>query len=67
LRNEDLFFSFACKFLGKLLPKKEERNRFAIENEAAINPSFYHGWNKEYQTEEEAKRLIQNSLITPKK
>jgi hypothetical protein len=58
LRNEDLFFSFACKLLGKLLPKKEETHLFAVENEAAINPCFYHGWNKGYQTEEEAKRLI---------
>jgi hypothetical protein len=62
LRNEDLFFSFACKLLGKSVPEREDRHLFAVEHEDAITPSFYHGWNKGYQTEEESKQLIQKSL-----
>jgi len=56
--NEDVFFTFACHLLNKSVPKKEERHEFAIENESAEDTCFYHGWNKGYQTEEEAQKLL---------
>ena len=58
LHNEDLFFTFACHLLGKMVPKKDERQAFAIENEDVENTCFYHGWHKSYQTEEEARKLL---------
>ena len=58
LHNEDLFFTFACHLLEKSVPKKEERHLFAVEHEEAINPCFYHGWHKDYQTEAEARQLL---------
>ena len=67
LYNEDIFFTFACYLLGKPVPKIEERCYFAIEHEDTTDTCFYHGWNKGYQTEEEARKLIyqlDNSLNT---
>ena len=66
LRNEDLFFTFACHLLKKPVPEIEERCQFAVEHEDANDTCFYHGWNKDYQTEEQARQLMNsdNSLIT---
>lgn len=58
LCNEDLFFTFACHLLNKLVPKKEDRPAFAIEHEDTTNTCFYHGWHKDYQTEEQAMHLL---------
>lgn len=58
LYNEDLFFTFACHLLNKSVLEKEERPKFAIENESAEDTCFYHGWHKDYQTEEEARKLL---------
>lgn len=58
LRNEDLFFTFACNLLGKPFPEMEDRNKFAVENEETTDTCFYHGWNKGYQTAEEALQLL---------
>jgi len=58
LKNEDLFFTFACHLLGKMVPKKAERPAFAIETESAEDTCFYHGWHNDYQTEEEAQKLL---------
>lgn len=60
-RNEDLFFTFACYLLEKSLPAIEDRCLFAVEHEDTESTCFYHGWNKGYQTEEEARRLIGSS------
>lgn len=58
LRNEDLFFTFACHLLDKSVPKMEDRHLFAVEHEETMDTCFYHGWNKGYQTEAEALQLI---------
>ena len=65
LRNEDLFFTFACHLLGKSVPKMEERCHFAVEHEETTDTCFYHGWNKGYQTEAEALQLISLNTRTP--
>ena len=46
------------KGVNKSVPKKDERPAFAIENESAEDTCFYHGWHKDYQTEEEARQLL---------
>lgn len=58
--NEDLFFTFACHLLNKSVPKKEERHKFAIETQKStdIDTCFYHGWDKNYQTEEQAQKML---------
>ena len=56
-RNEDIFFTFACYLLSKPIPEIDDRCTFAVEHEDTVSTCFYHGWNKGYQTEEEAKRL----------
>ena len=56
--NEDLFYTFSCHLLNKSVPKKDERPAFAIENESAEDTCFYHGWHKDYQTEEKSRQLL---------
>jgi len=65
LRNEDLFFTFACHLLKKPIPEIEERCKFAIEHEDDNDACFYHGWNRSYQTEEEALQLISPNTRIP--
>ena len=65
LRNEDLFFTFACHLLKKPIPEIEERCKFAIENEDVNDACFYHGWNRSYQTVEESLQLISPNTRIP--
>ena len=56
--NEDIFFTVACELLKKNIPNFWERPKFAIENQESDDTCFYHGWNKDYQTEEQARFLL---------
>ncbi len=50
-QNEDIFFSFACEFLGKKQIPHNDRKMFSIEAEYNIDACFHHGWNKNYHTQ----------------
>ena len=56
--NEDVFYTSACEILHKKMVPIEERPKFAIECEFDADACFYHGWNKGYQTETQARRLL---------
>jgi hypothetical protein len=59
--NEDVFFSHVCELLLKSVPDKIHRTFFAIEVDYNINTCFYHGWNKNYQSVDEAIQIIKHS------
>jgi len=67
-RNEDVFFTYACEMLRKLVPDVIQRSFLAIE--AIYNPDtcVYHGWQHSYHDLLMAQFLLQNSaLFNPKK
>jgi hypothetical protein len=59
-RNEDVFYTIACEILHKKMVPIEKRPKFAIECEFDEDTCFYHGWNKGYQTEAQARTLLKN-------
>ena len=59
--NEDVFFSHACELLLKSVPDKIHRTFFAVEVDYNINTCFYHGWNKSYQSIDDAIQIIKHS------
>jgi len=62
-KNEDVFFTYACEILHKMLPDVIHRSLFAIE--AIYNPDtcVYHGWHYNYHTVEMAQLLLQRSPV----
>jgi hypothetical protein len=62
-RNEDVFFTYACEILHKMIPDVIHRSFIAIE--AIYNPDtcVYHGWHYNYHNVEMAKHLLQNSSV----
>jgi hypothetical protein len=51
--NEDVYFTIACEILNKKVVPIAERPKFAVECEFDPETCFYHGWNKNYQTDQQ--------------
>lgn len=58
LKNEDIFFSFACELLNKNIPPINILPNFSVEAEYNIYATGHHGWNKEYHTREQALEIL---------
>jgi hypothetical protein len=56
--NEDVFYTSACEILHKKIVAIEKRPKFAVECEFDEDTCFYHGWNKNYQMEIQARRML---------
>jgi len=52
-KNEDIFFSFACKILNKKIPDMQLMPNFSVESEFNMETAFHHGWNKKYHSREQ--------------
>ncbi len=48
LKNEDIFFTYACEILRKNVPDKIHRSFLSIESDINLNTSVMHGWPKYY-------------------
>lgn len=67
--NEDVFFIFACEMLQKTMPDIYNRIQLSIEFEETIyyniipekSPAIYHGWNKNYHSENMANYFLSKS------
>lgn len=59
--NEDVFFSHACERLLKFVPDKIHRTFFSIEADYNMSTCFHHGWNKLYQSKDNAIQIIKHS------
>ena len=53
-KNEDIFFSLACR----KLPDHHIQPEFAVEAEYNIGAAGHHGWNKSYHTEEQVLEIL---------
>ena len=62
-QNEDVFFTYACEILHKLIPDIIHRSFLAIE--ANFNPEacVYHGWHYNYHSLEAAQIMLQKSSL----
>ena len=62
-RNEDVFFTYACEMLRKLIPDIIQRSFLATE--AIYNPDtcVYHGWQHDYHDETMAKIILCKSAL----
>ena len=62
-QNEDVFFTYACEILHKLIPDIIHRSFLAIE--ANFNPEacVYHGWHYNYHSLEAAQMMLQKSSL----
>ncbi len=62
-KNEDVFFTYACEILHKMIPDDIHRSFLAIE--AFYNPDtcVYHGWQHNYHNKEMAKLLLKKSTL----
>lgn len=57
-KNEDVFYTSACEILHKKMVAIEKRPKFAVECEFDEDTCFYHGWNKNYHTEEQTRMML---------
>ncbi len=57
-KHEDVFYTHACAILHKNVLPPHERSDIFIETEYNANACFYHGWNHNYQTTEQACKLL---------
>lgn len=46
LKNEDIFFTYACEILHKNVPDKIHRSFLSIESDVNLNTAVMHGWTK---------------------
>lgn len=46
LKNEDIFFTYACEILHKSVPDSIHRSFLSIESDVNLNTSVMHGWTK---------------------
>ena len=53
-KNEDIFFSLACKNI----PEHHIQPEFAVEAEYNVDAAGHHGWNKSYHTEEQVLEIL---------
>ena len=53
-KNEDIFFSLACRKLSDHHIQPE----FAVEAEYNVDAAGHHGWNKSYHTEEQVLEIL---------
>jgi hypothetical protein len=62
-KNEDVFFTYACEILHKVIPDVIHRSFLAIE--AVYNPDacVYHGWHYNYHNVEMAQLILGNSTV----
>jgi hypothetical protein len=61
LINEDIYFTYACEMLHKVMPDKLTRSYLAIEADFNDETCIHHGWNKSYHSFEAAMHLLSNS------
>jgi hypothetical protein len=67
IRNEDMFFTYACEILHYPLAPIHLRKQLAIESEYFTGTSVFHGWNKSgYQIEEWAIQILSLSPLFSK-
>lgn len=64
--NEDIFFTYACEMLYKLVPDKIHRSFLSIEADINTDTSVFHGWQYKYHSLEIAYTLLRNSELLSK-
>lgn len=62
-KNEDIFFSFACKILNKKIPDMNLMPVFSVESEFNMETSFHHGWNKKYHSREQILDILSSNNV----
>ena len=62
-KHEDVFFTHACDILNCHVPKINDRKFFAIEAEWFERPMAHHGFHHRYFTEDQARAIIDQSLM----
>lgn len=62
-RNEDVFFTYACEILHKLIPDVIHRSFLAIEGNFNPEACVYHGWHYNYHNLEMAQMMLQKSTL----
>jgi hypothetical protein len=62
-KNEDIFFSFACKILNKKIPDMHLMPAFSVESEFNMETSFHHGWNKNYHSREQILDILSSNNV----
>ena len=62
-RNEDVFFTYACEILHKLIPDVIHRSFLAIEGIFNPETCVYHGWHYNYHNLEMAQMMLQKSSL----
>jgi len=66
LKNEDIFFTYACEILHKNLPDRIHRSFLSIESDINYNTSAMHGWTKYLLPKEQIEKIIKNSTLLSK-
>jgi hypothetical protein len=68
--SEDVYFSSACEIIGLLVPDHYHCAQFAVEmkNPSILSdkPAVYHGWNKSYQSFNEAVNYLSQTELFAK-
>ena len=62
-RNEDVFFSYACEMLHKLMPDILHRAFLAIEANIYQDTCVYHGWHHNYHSIDTILNFLNNSEV----
>lgn len=62
-RNEDVFFSYACEILHKLMPDILHRAFLAIEANIYKDTCVYHGWHHNYHSVDTILNFINSSEV----
>ena len=62
-KNEDVFFTYACEILRKVIPDVIHRSFLAIESVYNPDTCVYHGWHYNYHNVEMAQLLLRNSAV----
>ena len=66
LKNEDIFFTYACEILHKTIPDKIHRTFLSIESDINLNTCVMHGWTKYLLPYDQIELLIKNSSLLGK-
>jgi hypothetical protein len=66
LINEDIYFTYACEMLHKVMPDRITKTCLAIEADFNDETCVHHGWNKSYHEPSDATKFLSESELFKK-
>lgn len=66
LINEDIYFTYACEMLYKVMPDRITKTCLAIEADFNDETCVHHGWNKSYHEPSDATKFLSESELFKK-